>query len=531
MQEKPIKRRPKKIPVYLDRLPPCNNACPAGENIQAWLNHLQNGNLYEAWTTILENNPLPATHGRVCYHPCENACNRALHDAAVSIHNIERFLGDLALQEKWQINYPEKTSGQKVLVVGAGPAGLSAAYHLRSLGHDVSIYEANSFAGGIMHSGIPSYRLPRNILDGEIERIINMGITLKLNYPVTDLILEKKKGKFAAIFLAIGAQKDKRIEIPGSPTITVWGAIDFLKAVEMKKNLELKSSLVVYGGGNTAIDVARTAKRLGVKEVTLVYRRDRNHMPAFPIEVTEAEEENIKLSLLRTIKEINDNQFTLEIMALNPQGKPESTGKFETILADTLVLALGQDPDTAFLKDLAEFNFKNDGSLIVDEKTLSAANGIFAGGDMITDDRSVTIAVGHGKKAAREIDAYLRKTAYAKSARHELAGFEVLHLDNATNAVASNAVTANFLPPDIRVKNFDEVVSGIEKAEALTEANRCFSCGNCFECDGCYNICPVHAITKLGVGKRYRIDLDTCIGCAKCFRRCPCGAIKMIDNP
>ncbi|MFA6409088.1 MAG: NAD(P)-binding protein [Gammaproteobacteria bacterium] len=522
------KRKPKKIPVYLDRLPPCNNACPAGNNIQAWLQCLAKNKLFEAWESVMRTNPIPATIGRVCYHPCEDACNRKCFDSSVSIHCMERYLGDLALQEGWKVRLPEKKTGKKVLVVGAGPAGLSSAYQLCRMGHEVTIFEAASYAGGIMHDGIPSYRLPRQILDKEIARIADMGVKIELNHKVTDLVAEKQNGKFDAVFISIGAHKDKTTELPGSTNTEVIGAIEFLKAVELKKITKINGSIIAYGGGNTAIDVVRVAKRLGATNSTIVYRRDREQMPAFQSEVIEAEEEGIQLKTLRTIKEIHADKITLEIMELNSEKKPQSTGKFEDIPNATIVLALGQDPESDFLKNIPEITRQKDGSITVDAKLATGAAGIFAGGDVITTDRSVTISIGHGRKAAYGIDAYLRSETFTKSEKHELAAFEFLHLDN---AVKSPAFSAKLLDPAIRSKDFAEVVDGADPSQSLTEAKRCFSCGNCFECDGCYQICPVKAITKLGAGKRYKIDYDVCIGCGKCFRRCPCGAIKMVDNP
>jgi formate dehydrogenase (NADP+) beta subunit len=522
----PVAKRRKKIAVYLDRLPPCNNACPAGENIQLWLNYFQKGLLQEAWQTIMVNNPMPATHGRVCYHPCETACNRKNCDSSVSIHCVERFLGDLALKNNWRVAVPQST-GKKVLVVGAGPAGLSAAYHLRCLGHEAVIYEAAPFAGGMMHTGIPPYRLPRDILEGEIRTIEACGVKIECDHPVTDIIQEKENGNFDATFLAIGAQADKRVNIPGNNQCPIWGAIDFLKAVEMKTLPQLGSSLAVYGGGNTAMDVARVAKRLGVKDISIIYRRDRAHMPAFALEVEEALEEGVKLLALHTIKEINNNDFVLEVMEMTAEGKPKSTGKTENFSAEMLVLALGQDPELESLRKDASIKITDNGLIAIDETFMTTHAGVFAGGDMITDDRSVTISVGHGKKAARYIDAYLRQKKYTKPVKHEIANHEFLHVDNAPKV---EAATQSILAAEERCTNFKEVVAGINAEAAAKEADRCFSCGNCFECDACFNICPVDAIIKLGPGKRYRIDLDTCIGCGKCCRACPCGAIKMVDD-
>ncbi|MCC7229433.1 MAG: FAD-dependent oxidoreductase, partial [Fimbriimonadaceae bacterium] len=266
-------------PIYLDLLPPCNNACPAGENIQAWLAKVTEGDDRGAWEILVQDNPMPAVHGRVCYHPCETSCNRGKLESPVSIHAVERYLGDLALAERWPYPKPIKSTGRRVLVVGAGPAGLSCAYHLRRLGHSVVIHEAGPVAGGMMHFGIPAYRLPRNILDGEVARIIDMGVELVLNHKVADLDEEMKAGKFDAAFLAIGAGLGKKTAIPSRDAGKILDAVSFLKDVEMGETPKLGRRVAIYGGGNTAMDAARVARRLGV-EPLIIYRRDRDHMPA-----------------------------------------------------------------------------------------------------------------------------------------------------------------------------------------------------------------------------------------------------------
>ena len=257
-------------PVYLDRLPPCNHACPAGEDIQGWLYHAESGDYERAWRELVKNNPMPALMGRVCYHPCEDSCNRGKLDSAVSIHAVERFLGDQALKQKWQFAPEAAASGKRVLVVGAGPSGLSAAYHLTRLGHSVTIYEAGPMAGGMMRFGIPKYRLPRDVLDGEIARILDMGIELKLNTRVDDILESMAKGGFDAAFLAVGAHIGRRTDIPARDAGKILDAVMVLRGMETGEMPQLGRRVVVYGGGNTALDVARTAKRLGAAEAMIV---------------------------------------------------------------------------------------------------------------------------------------------------------------------------------------------------------------------------------------------------------------------
>ena len=523
-------------PEYVDLLPPCNQACPAGEDIQGWLALVEAGRLEDAWRHLMRDNPMPAVHGRVCYHPCESGCNRAQLDSAVSIHAVERFLGDRAREAGWRVVPDATASGRRVLVVGAGPSGLSAAYHLARLGHTVEVREAGPVAGGMMVFGIPAYRLPRDVLADEVRRIEEMGVRFVFDHKVEDLVTEKRgtrgarggwHGAFDAVFLAIGAHIGKRTEIPARDAGKMLDALTFLRGASEGSAPKLGRRVAIYGGGNTAMDAARTAKRLGY-EPLIIYRRDRDHMPAAPEEADEAVAEGVKIHWLRTIKTIDATSFTVEIMELDAGGRPQPTGRLETIEADSLVLALGQDVDTGFLKSIAGLELKSDGTIMVSPNMMTGHEGIFAGGDMVPSERTVTVAVGHGKKAARSIDAYLRGEAVPKALKPPVATFDMLHLPFYTDAARR---PQQHLEGPRRVASFDEVVSGLSENEATFEAKRCLSCGNCYECDGCYGACPEDAIIKLGPGKRYRYDFDRCTGCAVCFEQCPCHAIDMRPEP
>lgn len=511
-------------PIYHDLLPPCNHACPAGENIQAWLAHVVAGDYRKAWETIVQDNPMPAVHGRVCYHPCETACNREQLDIGVSIHAIERFLGDLALEHNWEIPCGPPT-GKRILIVGAGPSGLSCAHHLALAGHSVEIRDAGPMPGGMMHFGIPKYRLPREILEAEIRRIERMGVKIVLNHKVENLAKEREG--FDAVFVAVGAQVGKHTEIPACDAGKIRDAVAFLRDVEMGETPKLGRRVAIYGGGNTAMDAARIARRLGV-EPLIIYRRDREHMPAHDAEADDALTEGVKIHWLRAIKSMDEGEIQVEIMALDENGKPVPTGEFETLEADDLILALGQDTDIAFLKDLPGVEFERDGTVKVNSQMMTGCPGVFAGGDMIPAERTVTIAVGHGKRAARSIHAYLNESTYDKAKREDIASYDKLHLWFYTEASQQQQQTLEIAK---RQKTFAEVVQGLSESEATFEAKRCLSCGNCFECDGCYGACPEDAIIKLGVGLRYRVDLTKCTGCATCFEQCPCGAISLIPEP
>jgi len=514
-------------PVYKDYLPPCNNACPAGEDIQGWLALVQSGDYQQAWQLLMKDNPMPAVHGRVCYHPCETKCNREQLDSSVSIHAVERFLGDKAIAEGWKVTPDKESSGKRILIIGAGPSGLSAAYHLARLGHKVVIYEAGPVAGGMMRFGIPAYRLPREELDQEISRIKSLGVEIELNRKVENLLADKQAGNFDAVFVAIGAHLSKRVDIPARDATKILDAVSFLHDTATGNTPLLGRKVAIYGGGNTAMDAARTAKRLGAEEALIIYRRDREHMPAHSFEADEALEEGIKINWLRSIKEMDEGSIKVEIMELNDQGRPEPTGRFEDLEADSLILAVGQETDSQFLRAVDEIEFQTDGTVKVDSGMMTAAAGIFAGGDMVPSERTVTTAVGHGKKAARHIDAWLKNERYTAAEKHDPVDYKQLNLWYVTEA---EQTIQESLSTQNRAENFSEIVSGVTDKDATFEAQRCFSCGNCFECDGCYGACPEKAIIKLGPGKRYKYNYELCTGCAVCFEQCPCHAIEMVEE-
>jgi len=516
--------------VHVDRMPPCNDACPAGENVQAWLYEAEEGgDGYErAWRKLVEDNPFPAIMGRVCYHPCETACNRGQLDEAVGINSVERFLGDLAIERGWSIEAPAERSGKRVLVVGAGPSGLSAAYHLTRLGHEVTIHEAGPMAGGMMRFGIPKYRLPRDVLDAEVQRILEMGVTLELDHKVTSVLESKESGGFDAAFLAVGAQIGRRAYIPAGEAARIVDAVSMLHSMEEGEKPLLGRRVVVYGGGNTAMDAARTAKRLGATDAIVVYRRTRDRMPAHDFEVEEAEEEGVMMKWLSTIKHADEGKLLLERMELDETGFPQPTGDLEELEADSLVLALGQETDLSLLDGVPGLEVE-DGVVKVGANMMTGHPGIFAGGDMVPAERTVTVGIGHGKRAARNLDAWLRGRAYEPPPRHELATFEMLNTWYYADAPRAHRRRLELAR---RRSTFEEIVHGLDPSTALYEARRCLSCGNCFSCDNCYGVCPDNAVLKLSEAANanvngYAIDLDYCKGCGMCAAECPCGAIKM----
>jgi NADPH-dependent glutamate synthase beta subunit-like oxidoreductase len=514
-------------PAYVDLLPPCNNACPAGEDIQGWLALAQAGKFEQAWQHLIRDNPMPSIHGRVCYHPCESSCNRGELDTSVSIHAIERFLGDQARAQGWTMPKPAKPSGKRVLIVGAGPSGLSAGYHLTRLGHQVEIHEAGALAGGMLHFGIPAYRLPRDIVMEEVARIEGMGVKIILNHKVDDLLAEWKAGQFDAAFLAIGTQSARHIEIPARDAAHVLTAVSLLHDIGADAAPKLGRRVIVYGAGDTAMDAARSAKRLGASDAMIVFFSDRAHMEAHSFEANEALGEGVKIKWLSSIREIDGTAVKVEIMALDAKGIPQGTGKFETLEADSIILALGQQAESHFLRNIPNISLTKDGAVSVGTDLMTGYPGLFAGGDLVAGSHTVTSATGHGKKAAKRIDDWLHGRAHVPAAKHPIIHFPDLHLPIYSDAFRS---TEAEVAPDARV-GFGEVTAGLNATKAKHEAKRCLSCGNCYECDICFAACPEDAIAKLGPGDGFKIDLALCTGCAVCFEQCPCHAIDMMPEP
>lgn len=512
-------------PEYVERMPPCNHACPAGENVQRWLYRAEEGDYEGAWRALVEDNPFPATMGRVCYHPCETACNRVELDEAVGINSVERFLGDRAIEAGWELPAGAPPSGKRVLVVGAGPSGLSAAYHLTRLGHAVTIRDAGPRAGGMMRFGIPKYRLPRDVLDAEIARILDLGVELRPDSKVDDVLEAMSEGGFDAAFLAVGAHIGKRAYVPAGSAARILDAVSVLRGMEGDDPPLLGRRVAVYGGGNTAMDVARTARRLGAEEAVVVYRRNRERMPAHEFEVEEALDEGVVIKWLSTIKQADAGRLVLERMELDESGFPQPTGELEELDADALVLALGQEADLSLLDGVPGVELE-DGVVKVGQDMMTGHPGIFAGGDIVPAERTVTVGIGHGKLAARNVAAWLAGTRYEHPPRPELATFDKLNPWYYSDAPKT---VRPMLDRVRRQSTFDEVVKGLDESNALFEARRCLSCGNCFVCDNCYGVCPDNAVIKLpgGGAYDYEVDYDFCKGCGICAEECPCGAIQM----
>jgi NADPH-dependent glutamate synthase beta subunit-like oxidoreductase len=377
----------------------------------------------------------------------------------------------------------------------------------------------------MMRYGIPAYRLPREVLDAEVQRIAAMGVLLEQEHAVTDL--EAERQGFDAVFVAVGAHLSRRVDIPDADASRVLDAVSFLRDVEVGEQPALSGTVAVYGGGNTAMDAARVARRLGADDSIIVYRRSREQMPAHEEEAADAEAEGIRINWLRTITSMEPDGLTVEVQELDADGRPHGTGRFETLEADTVILALGQESDIGFLRGVPGVELDHD-VVRVDPATLTTgAPGVFAGGDAVPSERTVTVGVGHGKRAARSIDAYLRGEAFAPGSKHPVASFDLLNLWYFGD---HDRKQQSELEPENRVRDFTEVVAGLSTDEARFEAGRCLSCGNCFECDGCFGACPEDAVIRLGKGNRYDYDYERCTGCSACYRQCPVHAIEMVPE-
>jgi NADPH-dependent glutamate synthase beta subunit-like oxidoreductase len=511
------------LPVFLSRQAPCATACPAGQDPQTWLHTAESADYETTWRAIMDVNPFPAVIGRVCYHPCQSACNRASLDEPVGINAVERFIGDEGIRRGWTVPVGAP-SGKRVLVVGAGPAGLTAAYQLARLGHAVTVRDANPLPGGMMRYGIPSYRLPRSVLDAEVDRIAAMGVTFDLGRPVTDLAAER--AGYDAVFLAVGAQRGRHTEIPAGDSARIVDALSVLHGVADGAPPMLGRRVVVYGGGDTAMDAARTARRIGATDAIVVYRRTRERMPAHDVEVEQASAEGVTMRWLSTITAVADGTVTVERMRLDDKGFPQPTGVYEELPADAVVLALGQSADLSLLSALPSVHVEH-GTVAVDRDLATGERGVFAGGDIVPGENTVTTAIGHGTRAAKAIDAYLQGATIAPGTERAEASADRLNPWYYSDAPAG---VLPVLEAARRTDTFDEVVGGLDASTALFEARRCLSCGNCFECDNCYSVCPDNAIVKLGPGQGFRIDLDYCKGCGLCATECPCGAIDLVTE-
>jgi NADPH-dependent glutamate synthase beta subunit-like oxidoreductase len=541
-------------PVYRNRTAPCNYACPAGEDIVAYLDLVVDGRFQEAWEVLRQENPFPGVCGRVCPHPCESQCNRQHLGGSIAIHSVERFLSDWAAERGIVPPAMKPTRSDTVAVVGSGPAGLSCAFHLSRQGYPVTVYEAFAEPGGMLRTGIPSYRLPRDVLDREIAAIEALGVQIETGRRLGRSLSWDDLAGYGAVFLAFGQQKSRSMGIPGEDALGVEHGIEFLERMNMGESVELGRRVAVIGGGNTAMDAARSARRLGA-EVTVVYRRSRKEMPAIAEEIEEAEEEGVQFHLLAApVEMLAEGGRVRAMRCIRMQlGEPDASGRrrpeplpgseFE-IEVDNVLLALGQVADLAGLPDDVAHER---GYIQAELSGLTTRAGVFAGGDVVTGFGTVTHAIGSGKRAAVAIDRYLcgeglgefpplarNMRVASREVVPDLVDFEQLNL----SYFRYQERPADRRPPVAeRLSGFEESNLGLTEETVIREAVRCFRCGTCNQCDNCYNFCPDISVLRKGEDEvsypefsYYEFYYEYCKGCGICAAECPRHAITMEEE-
>ena len=544
-------------PFYEDKTPPCSAACPVGNDIVAFVQKITEGDFERAWKLIKEENPFPGVCGRVCFHPCEAKCNRRAYDEPIAVHALERFVSDFASGLNRKIEKEPGARKGKIAIIGSGPAGMSCAYHLARLHYEVTVFESSSSAGGMLRMGIPSYRLPRDVLDREISEIQALGVEIRTGIPFGDKLKLNDLRDYQATFIATGAHRGRGLNIPGEKGKSVLGGLDLLRKINLGNRVKLGDKVAIVGGGNTAIDVARSVIRMG-KKATLLYRRSKEEMPAFEDEVLEAVEEGAKIRYLVNPIRIQqrDGMRHLECLRMELGEKDESgrrkpvaiPGSSFFIDVDTVVVAAGEEIEISLLPKGME---GRDGIVLTQRDGSAGIKGIFAGGDLTSNQRTVAHAIGSGKRAALAIDCYLSGRDVEETIRQILIGegpslsiFKHLHPGERPmnpHVVAFEEVNTDYFESSKRnkehrelakkrIKGFGEVASTFGEGIALEEAERCFSCGTCNGCENCYVFCPDASIMRREEILFHQVDYDFCKGCGICFSECPRGAISLKEE-
>jgi len=520
------------MPINVMHTPPCNHACPAGNDIRGFLRVLAENKDYEqAWHILTRTNPFPAICGRVCPHPCEAGCNRRDFDEPLAINCAERTVGDFGLENNLRHKKLIDTRKEKVAVIGSGPAGLSCAFHLAKRGFQVKIYEAKGEPGGMMRYGIPSYRQPNYILKQEIDNILHLGVELECNVKVgVNIPLDQLRNEYDAVFLGLGAQKGVSINVPGKDAENVFTGVEFLKQVNTGKWVDVGNDVVVIGGGNTAMDCARVAKRLGAN-VSVVYRRTRMEMPAITAEIDEAMEERIMFRYhTNPTKLILDEGRVVGLLCVQMELKePDASGRARPvpisgseafIPADTVIMATGQAVDY----DGIDIQTVDQKWIYTNEYLMTNMEGVFAGGDAVAGLETVSLAIGQGMRAASSIEDYIEGNVEGELAQPPVVFSREL---NTYYYQPVKRYEKEARPIHMRLKGFKEIYPTFDRDDIISEASRCFSCGLCFDCGNCYMYCPDNAVKKSKTSGLYEFDYDFCKGCGLCAKECPCHYIQM----
>ena len=545
-------------PFYEDKIPPCNAACPAGNDIVGFIQKITQDDFEGAWHLIKEENPFPGICGRVCFHPCESKCNRGNFDEPIAIHALERFVADFSTASlPKKIQKIPKERKEKIAIIGSGPAGMSCAYHLAKLHYEVTVFESLPFAGGVLRMGIPSYRLPKDVLDREISNIEALGVEIRTGVSIGEEIKIEELKDYQAIFIATGAHRSRGLNIPGEKGRGTLSGLDILKRINLNGKVKMGEKVSIIGGGNTAIDVARSVIRLG-KKATILYRRSKEEMPAFEDEIMEAIEEGVKIRYLVNPIRIQqkDNMKRLECLRMELGEKDESGRRRPVpipnsnffIEEDSVIIAAGEEIEVSFLPKGME---EREGIVLTQRDGSTGIKGIFAGGDLTSNQRTVAHAMGSGKKTALAIDCYLKGKDSEEAIRQILIGegpsisiFRHLYSDERPrnpHVVTFEELNTDYFEPSKRrreskglvkkrIKGFGEVTSGFTGSITLEEAERCFSCGTCNGCENCYVFCPDASIIKTEEILSHQVDYDFCKGCGICFSECPRGAISLKEE-
>ncbi|MEE9270260.1 MAG: NAD(P)-binding protein [Candidatus Krumholzibacteria bacterium] len=512
-------------PFFDPKTSPCIAGCPAGENIQEYIALAREGRFEKAVRVIWESNPFPAICGRICYHPCMDRCMRSEHDGAVFIPAIERFLGDYAIEKKIKQNPPSKRLGFEIAIIGGGPAGLSCAYFLARRGFGVTVFEAKEQLGGVLRYGIPQYRLPNDVLDAELDRLYALGVKIKTSTVVGKDMGVEELSKYSAYFLGVGLQGSRRLNLENEDARGVMPGLKFLEAVNTGKTVDVGKRVVVVGGGNTAMDVARSARRLGA-EVTVLYRRTRNEMPAIEDEVREAADENVAFRFLAAPAEIiTHNGGVKELRCQEMElGLPDDTGRkrpvpkagaFFTLPLDSLLVAVGEIPDVESFESIVSVS---NGLIVTDEFGRTSNEKVFAGGDIVTGASTVVNAIARGRGAAELIAAELTDGVFDPKQQRKVVAIADINAAYFLHKKAATMPQSNG-----GGESFTEVNLGLTCDQVKQELSRCYSCGVCDGCDNCWVFCPDVAISREdGV---YTIDYDYCKGCLICVQECPRGVL------
>ncbi|MBF0447898.1 MAG: NAD(P)-binding protein [Magnetococcales bacterium] len=536
-----------KCPTYVERMPPCTDGCPAGEDIRGYHNIIRGTwKADNPWSAAFERltrtNPFPAVMGRVCPAPCESACNRQYRDETVGINAVEQAIGDYARANNLSLPTPPDSTGKRVAIVGSGPGGLSCAYHLRMQGHAVTIYERDPMLGGMMRYGIMGYRVSRQVLDQEIQRILDLNVEVKTGVKVgTDISLENLRSQYDAVFLAVGAQKGRGIPIPGAEGSNVTNAIEFLRSYEMNPaDHQVGKHVIVIGDGDVAMDAARLTLRRGSK-ATLLCGVAREEMRASQIEFDEALSEGTDMKFLsgsvEVLRDASGKMTGLKCIGMKRKEKgeegwnhpipffrykPEEGSEFE-IEADMLVAAIGQTTDMTGLEAATD----NKPMLAVDfNMQVNGMEDVFGGGDAVQISL-LTTAIGQGRKAAENIGLFLAGKSLPKRVRNEVVKYSKLKSDY---FVETESPKRSLRHPEKVEGDWEETLIALSQEDATKQSARCMSCGMCFECNQCMLYCPQHAITKFRGNPEGEVMFtlyERCVGCHICAEICPTGYIDM----